>query len=213
MLPFLELLETKEEKDKLHTLYQAFERQLYYLAYSMLKDEMKAEDMVQETFMTMADHLDAIEEETYAILKSYLERHADSMTLTQYAKKMEDEFCGKAWGYVATVLKRKVYSSFREEEKEEKSGHALLLLYEELCEKRAKNPADIMEKEEWVEVVKQELSSMKYPYKEALCMRYYDELSASEIGSVMGKTEENVRQILNRGRLTLRKKLEKRGIL
>ena len=45
MLLFYELLDTEEEKNKLRILYQAFERQLYHVAYATLKNAAQAEDI------------------------------------------------------------------------------------------------------------------------------------------------------------------------
>lgn len=213
MLPFYELLDTKEEKNKLHILYQAFERQLYHVAYATLKNAAQAEDMVQETFFRVMDHLGAIDEETYQTLDTYLQHYEKTMTLTEYIKIMEKQSCGKAWGYLVTTLNHGIYLSYRQQKRENRIDETLTLLYEEKSEKKTVNPESILEKEERIDAVKQELSHLPYPYKETLSLKYGEKLSAAQIGAIFGKTEENIRQILSRGRKMLKIKLEKRGIL
>ena len=221
MLPFLELLDSEEDKSKILTLYQGFERQLYWVANYMLNDDARAEDMVQETFLAMTKHLDAIEEEAYGVIRNYLEHYEGHMLFSEYIKEVGDTSCGKAWGYVVTVLQNKIYDYFRQEKK------AKTVSIEEFLEKQFPNMETRMTENQFpnmetvmlenqkekqlVELVATELAKLKYPYKEALCMKYYDGLKAAEIGIVMEKSEDNVRQILRRGRDMLKRNLERGG--
>ena len=54
---------------------------------------------------------------------------------------------------------------------------------------------------------------MKYPYKEVLYLRYYNELSYDEIATVLNTTADNVRHISYRARKKLEDKLEKGNLL
>lgn len=72
MLSYLLLLQTNEKKEKFILLYKCYKDYLYHVAYHMVKEEERAEDMVHETFLTLISHMDGIDEETYNVLKEFL---------------------------------------------------------------------------------------------------------------------------------------------
>lgn len=86
----------------------------------------------------------------------------------------------------------------------------------ELTEEEKEHPVagymetDYIEKERTL-VLKEIISTIESPYKEALTLRYYNELSMEAIGVILGKSTDNVRQLLRRGRMKVKKELEKRG--
>ena len=111
MLPFWEILETQEEKDQILLLYECFKGPLYSVAFSMLKEDDKAEDMVQETFLVLMNNLDKIDAATYPFLEKYSEKKKwkKGLTLKEYSKQTENYIYAKALSYSITILKNKIY--------------------------------------------------------------------------------------------------------
>jgi RNA polymerase sigma-70 factor (ECF subfamily) len=61
-----------EEEDKLSSLYATYAHTLWYVAIGYLKDNQLAEDMVQDTFIKVSEHLDCIEDVDSKMTKYYL---------------------------------------------------------------------------------------------------------------------------------------------
>lgn len=81
MLFFLEYIDDEADKEKILLLYHSYHQQLYYLAYSRIKDSAAAEDLVHETYITVIKHLEIIEEEVYDQLKLYLKKREKNANL------------------------------------------------------------------------------------------------------------------------------------
>lgn len=209
MLPFFELLDTQEEKDKLLLLYECFENQLYLTAYSKTKDKQKAEDMVHDTFVTMTKYLDKISEESYESLGNYQKskRKRKALTWKEYVNKTKDIHGGKAKAYLEAVLKTHISRFYREENKMAQMDDNT----EDMFSCSRELPENELIKKENEGLLIELLIGMKYPYKEVLYLKYYNELSAREIGDILGKSEENVRQLARRGCKILEKELRKKG--
>ncbi|OUQ70176.1 hypothetical protein B5E53_00710 [Eubacterium sp. An11] len=60
MINYIQLLDTAEERDFFVSLYEMYSQPLYRAALAILKDSAAAEDMVQETFLTLIDHIDRV---------------------------------------------------------------------------------------------------------------------------------------------------------
>ena len=56
--------------------------------------------------------------------------------------------------------------------------------------------------------IEKQLRSLKDEYREVLVMKYLDEMEAGEIASALGKTSGNVRVLLHRAMVSLRKLIE-----
>ena len=56
-------LDTEEERIKFVKIYDTYRNRMHYTANMILKDELNAEDMVHDTFLTLTDYLDRINEE------------------------------------------------------------------------------------------------------------------------------------------------------
>lgn len=64
------------------------------------------------------------------------------------------------------------------------------------------------QKEAMIKLLKQ----LKSPYKEVLALQYYHELSAAEIGKLLGKSPDNIRHISMRAKKKLQSLLKKNGL-
>lgn len=207
MLPFWELLDTQEEKDKILLLYECFERRLYVIAFSMLKDEGKAEDVVQDTFIKMTEHLDKIEDNAYRILEQHFANGENKEYKAKELRKMDDGSCARAWNYIVTILKNKIYDMFRKEKKEN------VIFFNDYLEQTISYEDDRLkrlENEELGRELKQVWRNLKYPYKEVLLLKYVNGCSTAEIAGTLGLKADNVRQILKRGRDLLKRQIKER---
>ena len=72
MLIYLMALDTEEEKIKFVKIYDAYRDRMHYTASIILKDELNAEDMVHDTFLTLTDYLDRIDEEDFTGTWNYI---------------------------------------------------------------------------------------------------------------------------------------------
>ena len=86
----------------------------------MLKEDDKAEDMVQETFLVLMNNLDKIDAATYPFLEKYSEKKKwkKGLTLKEYSKQTENYIYAKALSYSITILKNKIYDSSKKATKE-----------------------------------------------------------------------------------------------
>ena len=82
MLIYLMALDTEEERIKFVRLYDEYRNRMHYTASILLKSEIEAEDIVHDTFLTLTDYLDRIDEK-------------DSVG---------------TWNYIVTILKNKCYN-------------------------------------------------------------------------------------------------------
>lgn len=89
MLIYLMALDTEEERIKFVKIYDTYRNRMHYTANMILKDELNAEDMVHDTFLTLTDYLDRINEE-------------DSVG---------------TWNYIVTILKNKCYNFIKKNKK------------------------------------------------------------------------------------------------
>lgn len=82
MLIYLMALDTEEERIKFVRLYEDYRNRMHYTASILLKSEIEAEDIVHDTFLTLTDYLDRIDEK-------------DSVG---------------TWNYIVTILKNNCYN-------------------------------------------------------------------------------------------------------
>lgn len=89
MLIYLMALDTEEERIKFVKIYDTYRNRMHYTANMILKDELNAEDMVHDTFLTLTDYLDRINEEDPV----------------------------GTWNYIVTILKNKCYNFIKKNKK------------------------------------------------------------------------------------------------
>lgn len=89
MLIYFMALDTEEERIKFVKIYDAYRDRMHYTANIILKDELNAEDMVHDTFLTLTEYLDRINEE-------------DAVG---------------TWNYIVTILKNKCYNFLKKNKK------------------------------------------------------------------------------------------------
>ncbi|MCM3125202.1 RNA polymerase sigma factor [Mesobacillus sp. AQ2] len=75
-----------KDYEKMEELYDLYEQKIYYLAYSVLNNIQQAEDTVQETFITLYQHIDKVHCLNKLELKRYILRIAKNKAIDSYRK-------------------------------------------------------------------------------------------------------------------------------
>lgn len=77
----------KEDRDKLEELYRVYARDLYYIAYGVLKDHYDAEDALQTAFIKISRNLDKISEVNCKKTRGYLVIVVRNLSFDRYNEK------------------------------------------------------------------------------------------------------------------------------
>lgn len=73
MLPiYLAELDTQEDKVKFEGIYKEYRQSLFLSAYSILHNPEDAEDVVEDTFLTVADNFTEISQKSRQKMKAYI---------------------------------------------------------------------------------------------------------------------------------------------
>ena len=87
MLLLLFTLYDEKTRTKLEDIYHTYRKTLYIIAYSILKDHHEAQDVVQETIIRIANHLDKVEIVDSKKTKAYLSIITRNLSINIYNKK------------------------------------------------------------------------------------------------------------------------------
>ncbi|MCI6784122.1 MAG: sigma-70 family RNA polymerase sigma factor [Lachnospiraceae bacterium] len=148
----------------------------------------------------------------YHVAYGILKNSADAEDVVQESyieiinnlEKVSRENCHKAWNYIVTIVRSRAINVYRKRGRECKIGQDNIEnLIQEL-----QGDGEIFELPDGSSM-SELIGRMKYPYKEVLYLRYYNELSYDEIATVLNTTADNVRHISYRARKKLEDKLEK----
>lgn len=175
MLIFLQVINDVEMRSKLEDIYYLYNKDIYYVAYNILKDRHEAEDIVQTTILKLANHLD----------------------------KISDIHCKRSRAFVVIVAKnlaRNAYNKRKSKELIPIDEYADTLLDEKaVCPEQHVLRLD---NGHWVA---KQLEQIKPEYAEVLSLKYAYEYSNKEIGLLMDISEGNVRIRLFRAKKALEK--------
>lgn len=173
-----------EEKILFEELYNTYKSEMFYTAYIVLENTYDAEDIVHETFIAVLETID----------------------------RLVGNPPEKNWNYIVTIVKHKSYNLYNK-----KKRH----VEEELTDEIVENSLDedlrdddldtkilIQERDDTIAELIGRLPEIQ---RDILIFRYYYGLDAPEIGRIIGKTTDNVRHILMRGRNKLKGMLKERG--
>lgn len=61
MFLYLTMIDCEEDRDKFELIYKQYKKTMFYIAYSILKDNHHAEDAVSLSFIKILKHLDKID--------------------------------------------------------------------------------------------------------------------------------------------------------
>ena len=102
---FLALIDSEESSEYFQYLYTKYNEKMFYVAMQISKDEMKAEDAVQETFYKLAVHKDQLE-----WLRNFRNTEKESFSIIFICKRIMLTMMGRA------SEKHEELSSFNDEE-------------------------------------------------------------------------------------------------
>ncbi len=182
LMMYLSTISTQEEKNKFEQLYHTYERKMYAVAYKILKNPEDAEDVVHDSFQALIENLD----------------------------KIQEIHCHKTWNYIVTIVKNKAITRYNKKKK-----YTTGELEEEYFQEESSEDSPVyeyVEKQETAEIVAKLILELPEQYRYVIYLYYYNELPFAEVAKTLEITESNARQIANRARKLLEKRLRERGI-
>lgn len=175
MLTFLLVIDDDEVRNKLEEIYHLYNRDLFYVAFEILKDYHEAEDVVQTTILKLSDHLDKISNITDNSSKAFVVMIARNNAKNIYNRLKSREI--KPIEEYENTLIDETYISPEQ--------HILRL-----------------DNSNWVA---KQLELIKAEYADILTLRYTYDLSNKEISDMIEISEVNVRKRLSRAKKALHK--------
>lgn len=173
MLIFLQVIVDSDVRNKLETIYCLYNKEMFYVAYNILKDAHEAEDVVQTTILKLVDHLDKIEDvETYS-----------------------------SKGFVLMVSKNIARNIYKR--RKNKEIFSIDDYQDVILDEQGITPEQYVLRLDNGHWVAKQLSQIKPEYSEILALRYTYEYSNKEIAKLIDITEGNVRIRLSRAKKAL----------
>jgi RNA polymerase sigma-70 factor (ECF subfamily) len=167
------------------SLVSKYERRLYGLALRIVRHRQDAEEVVQQTFVSVIEHLQGFREES--TFQTWLMRIATNHALALLRKR-----AGRT-----TV-------EFHEDgSHEDYSG----LRRPEYIAKWRETPAELAQRRETGELLRRALDELDEKYRIVFLLRDVEGLSTSETAEALNITQSNVKVRLLRARLMLRERL------
>jgi RNA polymerase sigma-70 factor (ECF subfamily) len=170
------------ERKLFHELVRPYERAVYIVAYSVLRNPADAEDVSQETMLKALLHLDKLRE--------------------------EDKF--KQWLLQIAVnearLRKRKERSARYESLSQPEGDAEMFMPRDFADWR-EIPSEALERAELRESLHHALHAIPATYKEVFILRDVEQLSTWQTAAALGISQVAVKVRLHRARLQLREQL------
>lgn len=177
----------EEDEKTLELLYRTYKNKMFYTALKLLEDASEAENIVHDTFLILAEHLEQI-------------------------GNVRNK---KTWNYIVTILKNRCFDWMRKQkyyqyadDKENFDIEKRLDEQEDIFKNNLE--AEIIAGEEQ-EILTKLIMNLKYPYKEVLYLQYYNELGSKEIAEILSMKPDNVRKIASRARKILKENMIEMG--
>lgn len=169
-------------------LVERYKGKIYHLAYRMLGNNQEAEDVVQDTFMRIYEHLD---------------RYDNAHKFSTWIYRIATNLC------IDRLRRRKAVYSLDAEyaDGEGLDGYSVL---------RSDDPGPDQQLvlSERQQLIASAMATLPAKYKSAMALKYYQDLSLQEISDILHIPVSTVKTRIHRGRGYLRRKLEKdKGLL
>ena len=87
MLQYLLLLETDREREFFKKIYKQHKDEMYYFAHKILQNQSDAEDIVQDTFLTLIDNIDKIIDSEPHKVRNYIITIVKNKSYNLYKRK------------------------------------------------------------------------------------------------------------------------------
>lgn len=168
-------------------LVEQYKNKIFHLAYRMLGNRQEAEDVVQDTFLRVYEHLASYDRSRK--FSTWLYRIATNQCIDRLRRR------------------RSVYSLDADlAEGEGMDGYSVLRTDEP-------GPEESLMLTERQRMVFEAVASLPDKYKAAVALRYYQDLSMQEISDILQIPVSTVKTRIHRGREYLRRRLERENVL
>jgi RNA polymerase sigma-70 factor (ECF subfamily) len=166
-------------------LVAKYERRLYGLALRMVRHRQDAEEVVQQTFVSVIEHLDGFREESsfYTWLMRIATNHA------------------------LALLRKRAHRATAPLGNGGSADHYGDLPHPEFIAPWRETPEQIAQRNETARLLAEALDELDEKYRLVFLLRDVEGLSTAETAESLGITEANVKVRLLRARLALREKL------
>lgn len=174
---YLSEIETKDGKEKFEQIYLGYEKDMFVIAYKILRDRDRAEDAVQDAFVRIMGNLD----------------------------KIQDIYAKKTANYIRVIVKNaalQIYKQCRRRETVVEDYNFFLELPD-----RFQNVEDQFEQKELADILMGMILELPDKYRQVLYLYYYNEMSYAQIADQLDMTEVNARQVARRARKILEERL------
>lgn len=167
------------------SLVSKYERPLYGVAMRIVRHQQDAEEVVQQTFVSVIEHLADFREES--AFRTWLTRIATNHALALLRKRA-----------------RRSSVEFHDDRPDESYAD---LPHPQYIAKWHETPADIAQRRETGELLRKALDELDQKYRLVFLLRDVEGLSTRETAEALNITESNVKVRLLRARLMLRERL------
>ncbi len=173
--------------DAFEELVSKYERRLFSLAMRIVRHQHDAEEVVQQTFLSVIEHLEQFREES--TFHTWLTRIATNHALALLRKRAN-----------------RGALEFRDDQSSESYADMPLPQY---IAKWQESPEQLAHRREVGELLQQALDELDEKYRLVFLLRDVEGLSTSEAAEALNISEANVKVRLLRARLMLRERLTK----
>ena len=167
-------------------LIKRYERPVFALVYRMVRDREMAEDLAQETFIKVLNHIDRYRPEFK--FSSWLFKIANNMAIDHLRKRHLDTISMDGSPHAATV------------DEVEASSFDVVVHQESALEE--------MEAKELGSAIEQAIASLRPEYRSCILLRHVEGRSYEEIAATLDLPLGTVKTYIHRARHELRKALE-----
>ncbi|HLD30754.1 MAG TPA: RNA polymerase sigma factor [Patescibacteria group bacterium] len=181
-------LRVAKDPDAFGELYNIYVDQIFRFIYFKVSRKEEAEDLTAEVFLKTWQYINEEKAKKIDNLKAFLYQTARNSVIDFYRKKNPTE-------------------NLFIEQKNENDEMEENWSRNEIVDSK-KNPLEEMQLNSDVEGVKKALQKLKEEYREAILLKFVEEMSISEIANILGKKKGAVRVLLHRAIQSLRTVLE-----
>jgi RNA polymerase sigma-70 factor (ECF subfamily) len=171
------------EKHLFHDLIRPCERGIYFMLFSLLKNETEAEDVAQETVIKVFQNLDKFRGESqFRTWVLSIARNEGLARLRKIGNRREDSL---------------------DAETDEQTGDytpAILTSWREI-------PAEALEKKELAAILRKAIAGLPEIYRNVVLLRDIEEMDIRETAATLGISEASVKVRLHRARAMLQRNL------
>ncbi|MEA4831242.1 ECF RNA polymerase sigma factor SigW [bioreactor metagenome] len=179
MIPII--LAIKDERDRLlvENIYDTYEKKIYMIAYSILKNKQDAEDAVNNTIIKIIDYIDNFVDISCEETKRLIVIYSRSVALNMYNSKK---------------IRSKMSLPICDDEN---NDHEINDIEENL--------QDIIINEETISIVRNAIEKLDVKYRDVIILKYYNNMKDAQIADILSISETAVSTRLTRAKNLLKK--------